>query len=88
VRDVVETMGCINAQAQRIRDIIGVSDGIAFQTNILSLNAAVVVNAAVSDMDRSTLQNAAPVEQAAAATESYKTQTGGLLHALAAFRSA
>ena len=38
---VVETMGSINASARKIVDIIGVIDGIAFQTNILALNAAV-----------------------------------------------
>ncbi|HUN92518.1 MAG TPA: methyl-accepting chemotaxis protein [Burkholderiaceae bacterium] len=41
VADVVATMGEINASAARIADIIGVIDGIAFQTNILALNAAV-----------------------------------------------
>jgi methyl-accepting chemotaxis protein len=34
-------MGLINAASRRIVDIIGVIDGIAFQTNILALNAAV-----------------------------------------------
>ncbi|MCS0632540.1 methyl-accepting chemotaxis protein [Telluria mixta] len=41
VGEVVTTMGAINASASRIADIIGVIDGIAFQTNILALNAAV-----------------------------------------------
>jgi methyl-accepting chemotaxis protein len=41
VDEVVSTMGAINASATRIADIIGVIDGIAFQTNILALNAAV-----------------------------------------------
>ncbi len=41
VSHVVETMGAINASAKKIVDIIGVIDGIAFQTNILALNAAV-----------------------------------------------
>jgi len=41
VSEVVTTMGAINASASRIADIIGVIDGIAFQTNILALNAAV-----------------------------------------------
>jgi methyl-accepting chemotaxis protein len=41
VRRVVDTMGEINAQSRKIEDIIGVIDGIAFQTNILALNAAV-----------------------------------------------
>ncbi|MCG2585920.1 methyl-accepting chemotaxis protein [Massilia sp. TS11] len=41
VSQVVETMGSINESANKIVDIIGVIDGIAFQTNILALNAAV-----------------------------------------------
>ncbi|WP_243488812.1 methyl-accepting chemotaxis protein [Massilia violaceinigra] len=41
VSQVVDTMGSINASANKIVDIIGVIDGIAFQTNILALNAAV-----------------------------------------------
>ena len=41
VSDVVETMASINQASKKIVDIIGVIDGIAFQTNILALNAAV-----------------------------------------------
>jgi methyl-accepting chemotaxis protein len=41
VEQVVSTMGSINASSRKIVDIIGVIDGIAFQTNILALNAAV-----------------------------------------------
>jgi methyl-accepting chemotaxis protein len=41
VGEVVNTMQAINASARKIVDIIGVIDGIAFQTNILALNAAV-----------------------------------------------
>ncbi|WP_234413704.1 methyl-accepting chemotaxis protein [Ideonella sp. A 288] len=41
VGDVVQTMKGINEASHRIADIIGVIDGIAFQTNILALNAAV-----------------------------------------------
>jgi methyl-accepting chemotaxis protein len=41
VSRVVDTMSEINASSNRITDIIGVIDGIAFQTNILALNAAV-----------------------------------------------
>jgi methyl-accepting chemotaxis protein len=41
VDQVVQTMGSINASSRKIVDIIGVIDGIAFQTNILALNAAV-----------------------------------------------
>ncbi|QBE63997.1 methyl-accepting chemotaxis protein [Pseudoduganella lutea] len=41
VSQVVETMGSIKESSSKIVDIIGVIDGIAFQTNILALNAAV-----------------------------------------------
>ncbi|WP_342117795.1 methyl-accepting chemotaxis protein [Pseudoduganella sp. OTU4001] len=41
VAQVVSTMGAIKDSSARINDIIGVIDGIAFQTNILALNAAV-----------------------------------------------
>jgi methyl-accepting chemotaxis protein len=41
VSSVVTTMASIRASSRKIEDIIGVIDGIAFQTNILALNAAV-----------------------------------------------
>jgi methyl-accepting chemotaxis protein len=41
VGDVVKTMSAIHDSSNKIVDIIGVIDGIAFQTNILALNAAV-----------------------------------------------
>jgi len=41
VEQVVDTMGSIKESSRKIVDIIGVIDGIAFQTNILALNAAV-----------------------------------------------
>jgi methyl-accepting chemotaxis protein len=41
VSQVVDTMESINTSSKKIVDIIGVIDGIAFQTNILALNAAV-----------------------------------------------
>jgi methyl-accepting chemotaxis protein len=41
VNQVVQTMKGIQQQLQKIEEIIGVIDGIAFQTNILALNAAV-----------------------------------------------
>jgi methyl-accepting chemotaxis protein len=41
VGQVVNTMGSIKDSSRKIVDIIGVIDGIAFQTNILALNAAV-----------------------------------------------
>ncbi len=41
VRQVVQTMESISSSSKKVVDIIGVIDGIAFQTNILALNAAV-----------------------------------------------
>ena len=41
VQNAVEAMGGITESSTKINDIIGVIDGIAFQTNILALNAAV-----------------------------------------------
>jgi methyl-accepting chemotaxis protein len=41
VRRVIERMGMIDQSSGKIADIIGVIEGIAFQTNILALNAAV-----------------------------------------------
>ncbi|WP_277604638.1 methyl-accepting chemotaxis protein [Pelomonas sp. CA6] len=41
VQELVEVMAQIDASSRKINDIIGVIDGIAFQTNILALNAAV-----------------------------------------------
>ncbi|WP_295986844.1 methyl-accepting chemotaxis protein [uncultured Variovorax sp.] len=41
VSQVVDTMESINASSRKVVEIIGVIDGIAFQTNILALNAAV-----------------------------------------------
>ncbi|HET7867571.1 MAG TPA: methyl-accepting chemotaxis protein [Burkholderiaceae bacterium] len=41
MKQVVHTMTGINESSRRIADIIGVIDGMAFQTNILALNAAV-----------------------------------------------
>jgi len=41
VTQVVDTMASINVSSRKVAEIIGVIDGIAFQTNILALNAAV-----------------------------------------------
>ena len=41
VEKVIDTMNSIKASSEKMSDIIGVIDGIAFQTNILALNAAV-----------------------------------------------
>ena len=174
VGQTVETMRGINDSSKRITEIIGVIDGIAFQTNILALNAAVEaaragedgrgfavvagevrslarrsadaanqikelitasvervehgtalvdqaggtmeevvaaisrvadiigeiasasaeqasgvdqVGEAVAQMDRMTQQNAALVEQSAAAAESLRTQAGQMVEAVAFFRT-
>jgi methyl-accepting chemotaxis protein len=41
IGQMVQTMGSISESSRKVADIIGVIDGIAFQTNILALNAAV-----------------------------------------------
>lgn len=41
VQEAVQTMQDVHASSRKIADIIGIIDGIAFQTNILALNAAV-----------------------------------------------
>jgi len=41
IHDAIVTMGAIESAAVKVSDIIGVIEGIAFQTNILALNAAV-----------------------------------------------
>jgi methyl-accepting chemotaxis protein len=173
VSKVVHTMEAINTSSNKIADIIGLIDGIAFQTNILALNAAVEaarageqgrgfavvasevrnlagrsaaaakeikdligasvanvvegcklveqagstmdeivvgvrrvadlmrevtlasqdqtsgidqVNQAVGQMDQVTQQNAALVEEAAAAAQSLEQQAQGLLHTVSVFR--
>ncbi len=41
MQEVIATMGAINTSSRTIEDIVGLIDGIAFQTNILALNASV-----------------------------------------------
>jgi len=149
VGQVILTMGSINESSKKVVDIIGVIDGIAFQTNILALNAAVEaarageqgrgfavvasevrtlaqrsaaaasdtmgqvvdaiqrvtdimaeiasasqeqtdgieqVNQAITQMDETTQQNAALVEESAAAAGSLQDQAAKLAHAVDVFK--
>ena len=79
VADVIETMGSINDSSRKIVDIIGVIDGIAFQTNILALNAAVEA-ARAGEQGRGFAVVAAEVrnlaQRSAAAAKEIKTLIG------------
>lgn len=79
VSRVVETMESIKASSKKIADIIGVIDGIAFQTNILALNAAVEA-ARAGEQGRGFAVVAAEVrslaQRSAAAAKEIKTLIG------------
>jgi methyl-accepting chemotaxis protein len=82
VADAGATMNEIVASVQRVSDIIGeISAAAREQSSGLGQ-----VNAAVADLDRMTQQNAALVEQSAAAAESLKEQAKRLAHIVATFR--
>src|SRR5471030_1745592 len=87
VSQVVDTMGSINASARKIVDIIGVIDGIAFQTNILALNAAVEA-ARAGEQGRGFAVVASEVRnlahRSAAAAKEIKTLIGASVDSIAA----
>jgi methyl-accepting chemotaxis protein len=84
VGEAGSTMAEIVASVQRVSDIIGeISAAAAEQSNGIGL-----VNGAVTDLDRMTQQNAALVEESAAAAESLKDQARRLSQAVSAFQTA
>jgi methyl-accepting chemotaxis protein len=76
-------MGEIVQSIQRVTDIVGEISS-ASQEQASGIGQ---VRDAVTDMDRTTQQNAALVEESAAAAESLKSQAQGLVQAMAAFRT-
>jgi methyl-accepting chemotaxis protein len=82
VADAGRTMKDIVASVQRVSDIIGeISAASAEQSGGIGQ-----VNAAVVQLDQMTQQNAALVEQGAAAAESLKEQAGRLAQAVSSFK--
>ena len=79
VQEAVQTMDDIQARSQRIADIIGVIDGIAFQTNILALNAAVEA-ARAGEQGRGFAVVAAEVRQLAHRSAQAAKEIGSLIH--------
>jgi methyl-accepting chemotaxis protein-1 (serine sensor receptor) len=84
VGEAGSTMDDVVAQVRRMTDLMGeINASSSEQTS-----GIVQVNAAVSSIDQGTQQNAALVEQSAAAAESLKLQAAGLLQLMAAFKTA
>ncbi|HXZ49708.1 MAG TPA: methyl-accepting chemotaxis protein [Usitatibacter sp.] len=80
VKRVVSTMEEITARSRRIEDIVGVIDGIAFQTNILALNAAVEA-ARAGEQGRGFAVVASEVRNLAQRAASAATEIKGLIAA-------
>ncbi|MGN6387914.1 MAG: Cache 3/Cache 2 fusion domain-containing protein [Burkholderiaceae bacterium] len=77
---VVDTMGKIKAGAKRIEDIVGIIDGIAFQTNILALNASVEA-ARAGEQGRGFAVVASEVRALAQRSAAASKEIGGLVAA-------
>ena len=82
VKDAGSTMGEIVMSVQRVSDII---QEITIATSEQSTGLG-QINTAVTELDHMTQQNAALVEQSAAAAESLKDQAGRLAMAVGAFK--
>ena len=83
VQDAGNTMGEIVASVQRVTDIIGeISAAAAEQSSGISQ-----VNSAVTQLDQMTQQNAALVEESAAAADSLQQQSRRLVDTVATFRT-
>ena len=82
VQDAGTTMGEIVASVQRVSDIIGEISAAAREQS----DGINQINAAVTQLDQMTQQNAALVEESAAAAESLRDQSGQLSEAIGVFR--
>ena len=79
MRSVAQTMGEIAQSAKQIESIVGVIDGIAFQTNILALNAAVEA-ARAGDQGRGFAVVAAEIRQLALRVTASAKEIKDLIH--------
>ncbi|MBT9488402.1 MAG: chemotaxis protein, partial [Rubrivivax sp.] len=83
VGEAGSTMTEIVASVRRVTDIIGEISAAAVEQN----SGIGLVNTAVAELDRMTQQNAALVEESAAAAESLKDQAASLAQAVSVFRT-